>query len=70
MKNLPPENKALISLSEEVKSIRVLVRVKNSTVILFGVYSYALGKWRVQGFSGFGKVVEWWPMPEIGTGNK
>lgn len=54
----------LLSLSEEV-----IVRVEGREGLYLGRYSYMAQSWRVSGFSGWRTVVEWWPMPLVGTGN-
>lgn len=52
-------------------SARVLVRPANLSGLWFGQYMHGLKKWRLDGVpSAIGiQVVEWWPLPDAGTGN-
>lgn len=51
-------------------SARVLVLVKNFTTPTIGRYIHELEQWQVDGWTGSPEVVEWWTLPEKGTGNK
>lgn len=48
----------------------VIVRVKyrDGDCMAIGRYLHAIDGWRVDGFSGDAPVLEWWPMPDPGTG--
>jgi len=53
-------------------SEEVLVKCTSFSNIVKGVYYYGLKRWHIDGISGDWEpeVTEWWPMPEIGTGEK
>ena len=50
------------------KSVDVLVSLERVEGFQIGCYHHELGKWQVVGFNGDWEVVEWWPLPEYGTG--
>jgi len=47
----------------------VIVHVENYGLSV-GRYYHKGEFWSVNGMTGDFKVLEWWPLPEIGTGNK
>lgn len=69
MKNLPAQDTVLKANTGRM-SVKVLAKVKGFDWLMIARYSHAIDAWQVEGVGGWPKVVEWWPMPEIGTGNK
>ncbi|GBO89190.1 hypothetical protein [Marinobacter salsuginis] len=55
---------------EAQPSDNVIVRVESREgyAMDIGRYLHGIESWRVDGISGDAPVVEWWPMPEPGTG--
>jgi len=51
-------------------SVDVLVKVDRIEGLSIGRYFHGIGKWQIVGFHGDWDVVEWWDLPESGTGNK
>lgn len=49
-------------------SVDVIVRLKNSEHKTIGRYIHGVTEWQVNGWTGSPEVVEWWPLPETGTG--
>lgn len=51
-------------------SVDVLVKVDGFECHSIGRYLHGLKEWQVNNVSGGPpKVIEWWPLPEFGTGN-
>lgn len=48
----------------------VVVRLEGSNYLTIGRYLHELEEWQVNGWNGAPVVEEWWPLPEVGTGNK
>lgn len=70
--DLPERRKELEGFNEDVGiSVDVLVRLKTFHDIMIGRYIHGIGEWQVDGVHGTtNNVIEWWPFPEFGTGNK
>ncbi len=51
-------------------SVTVLVSVNNIKGIQIGRYIHSLEEWQVDGFHGSFNAIEWWPIPEVGSGYK
>lgn len=49
-------------------SVDVLVRVEGLAGVHAGRYFHGAEKWQINHAHGDWKVLEWWPMPEPGTG--
>ena len=49
-------------------SVEVFVHVKGFKTPNVGRYIHGLGEWQADNISGSVEVLEWWPMPVIGTG--
>jgi len=70
---LPPVKKDLQLLEEGAKfreKVVVSVISRGEKIKAIGRYIHMVGQWQVDGFSMGHKVVEWWPLPKDGTGNK
>lgn len=50
-------------------SVDVIVSVKDFRCLYIGRYIYGIKQWQVNNWSGYHVIIEWWPLPEIGTGN-
>lgn len=48
----------------------VIVKVKGFESLTIGRYLHEIEEWQINFWSGAPEVEEWWPLPEIGTGNK
>jgi hypothetical protein len=48
----------------------VIVTVKGVQGFAMGRYMHELKEWQVDNFQGWHEVIEWWPLPRIGTGYK
>lgn len=71
--NFPPIKENLHDLEKEAKpSVDVLDKTPRFTNIMTGRYIHGAEAWQVDGVHSAGgiEVVEWWPMPEIGTGTQ
>ena len=49
-------------------SVDVLVLIESTSRPVTGRYLHGIGEWQVDYTSGYPTVIEWWPLPEIGTG--
>jgi hypothetical protein len=49
-------------------SVDVIARVEGHKNLSIARYIHGTEEWQINGFHGFYNVVEWWPLPEIGTG--
>ena len=69
--NLPKIKENLHVLEKHIKpSVDSLVKVDRIKNVMIGRYFYGSGEWQVDNVHGAVVVVEWWPMPVIGTGNR
>ena len=50
-------------------SVDVLVLIESTHRPVTGRYLHGIGEWQVDHTSGYPTVIEWWPLPEIGTGH-
>lgn len=48
----------------------VLVRAEGWSGLHIGRYYHEIGAWSIYGPNARVKVIEWWPLPEHGTGTK
>lgn len=51
-------------------SVDVIVKVKGFRDLTIGRYIHGLEQWDINNWSGYLVVIEWWPLPKIGTGNQ
>lgn len=69
MSNLPEKRKDLKDFEKFAGlSVDVLVGIEGCSGMHVGRYIHGCESWQVNGFNGDWKVVEWWPLPEKGTG--
>lgn len=67
--NLPPiKQDADIFEKNAGMSVDVVVRAKGWAGYHIAKYFHAIGEWRLPWFNGAAEVIEWWPLPEAGTG--
>lgn len=68
--NLPPrdENAHEYERKSSQPSVEALVVVEGFRGYTVGRYLYGLAEWQIEGHHGPRKVLEWWPLPERGTG--
>lgn len=70
MKN-HPSVKCNLHITEKYSqpSVDVLAKFPQYTNIVICRYFHGIGEWQIEGLHGLvGDPIEWWPMPEIGTG--
>ena len=71
---LPPIDKELRHNEERQASIRVSVRINDTREYAsehaYARYIHSIDKWYIEGHSGNWKILEWWYLPEAGTGHK
>lgn len=66
---LPPVRTDLRDFEKQAAmSVDVLVRLEGFRDKAIGRYIHGAEEWQINGCTGYFKVLEWWPMPEDGTG--